>query len=60
MLRIEPLAIPKANLSGLATELVDTRVVEAVFRVEPTAGNERLYPGQVVDVFIDCGPPNGD
>lgn len=66
MLRIEPLALPKANILGTPTERVDTRVVEVVFRVEPPGGKEgsaaaasvpRLYPGQAVDVFIDVGTP---
>ncbi len=54
MLRIEPLAIPKTNITGSATELVDTRVVEVVFEVVPGEGRLRLYPGQAVDVFIEA------
>lgn len=58
MLRIEPLARPKTDLSGATTERVDTRIVEVVFRVaaEPGAGAPRLYPGQLVDVFIEGAP----
>ncbi|MCC6659573.1 MAG: biotin/lipoyl-binding protein [Phycisphaerales bacterium] len=56
MLRIEPLAIPKSQITGAATELVDTRVVEVVFEVVPpapgAAPSVRLYPGEAVDVFI--------
>ncbi|MBL8763763.1 MAG: HlyD family efflux transporter periplasmic adaptor subunit [Phycisphaerae bacterium] len=52
MLRIEPFASPKMSLMGTTTERVDTRIVEAVFRVEG-ATTVRLYPGQVVDVFIE-------
>jgi len=54
MLRIEPLAEPKQQLTGAATELVDTRVIEVVFKV---TGNEEapLYPGMLVDVFIKSG-----
>lgn len=52
MIRIEPLAQPKVQLSGATTERVDTRVLEVVFRVEGAAA---LYPGQLVDVFIDGG-----
>lgn len=55
MLRIEPLAEPKVNLSGATTERVDTRILEVVFRVQEAAGLP-LYPGQLVDVFIDSGP----
>ncbi len=54
MVRIEPLAMPKMSLTGSVTERVDTRVVEVVFRVKSLEGM-RLYPGQVVDVYIDAG-----
>lgn len=54
MLRIEPLAAPKVSLTGLNTERVDTRVVEVIFQVESTEGFT-LYPGQIVDVYIDAG-----
>lgn len=51
MLRIEPLAEPKVDLSGSTTERVDTRVLEVVFEVRGGQGLP-LYPGQQVDVFI--------
>ncbi|MEX0745490.1 MAG: HlyD family efflux transporter periplasmic adaptor subunit [Phycisphaeraceae bacterium] len=50
MLRIEPFAEPKRHLTGVATELVDTRVVDVIFVVEQTP--VAIYPGQLVDVFI--------
>ena len=54
MLRIEPLALPKTQLTGLKDELVDTRVIEVVFQVEAgDAAGVRPYPGQVVDVFLE-------
>jgi multidrug efflux pump subunit AcrA (membrane-fusion protein) len=53
MLRIEPLALPKNDLTGLASERVDTRVVEVVFELVSKA-KSRLTPGQIVDVFIDA------
>jgi multidrug resistance efflux pump len=53
MVRIEPLALPKRSLTGDISERVDTRIVEVVFRVSSTEGM-RLYPGQVVDVYIDA------
>jgi multidrug resistance efflux pump len=53
MLRIEPLAEPKVSLTGLNTERVDTRVVEVIFQVESSEGFT-LYPGQIVDVYIDA------
>lgn len=52
MLRIEPMAVPKRQLTGLPTELIDTRVIEVVFEVTDNTGVP-LYPGQLVDVFID-------
>jgi multidrug resistance efflux pump len=52
MLRIEPLAEPKVSLSGNTTERVDTRILEVVFEVTDK-GDAPLYPGQLVDVFID-------
>jgi HlyD family secretion protein len=50
-IRIEPMAVPKQQLLNLPTELVDTRVVQVVYRVK---GDQpvRLFPGQMVDVFI--------
>ena len=53
MLSIEPMALAKSQLRGLNTELVDTRVVEVVFEAEAAEQGARLYPGQVVDVFIE-------
>jgi HlyD family secretion protein len=55
MLRVEPLAAPKTDLTGATTERVDTRVLEVVFRVDGTP-QVPIYPGQVVDVFIDGRP----
>jgi HlyD family secretion protein len=56
MLRIEPLASPKVELSGATNERVDTRVVEVLFEIEGETGAS-VYPGQLVDVFIDGAPP---
>ena len=53
MVRIEPLALPKQDLVNSTTERVDTRVVEVVFEVTGVT-RARLFPGQVVDVFIDA------
>ena len=54
MLRIEPLVQPKLDLSGDTTERVDTRVLEVIFMVDATADAPPLYPGQLVDVYIDA------
>lgn len=55
MLRIEPLALPKTNLTGANLERVDTRVVEVVFRI-PKLPRAPIFPGQLVDVFIQTDP----
>ncbi|CAG0997291.1 Multidrug resistance protein MdtN [Phycisphaerales bacterium] len=53
LIRIEPYARPKRDLTGDNAERVDTRVIDVVFDV---AQNPRLpiYPGQAVDVFIQA------
>jgi len=49
--RIEPLVVPKRQLTGDVAERVDTRVLQVIYRVEPQAAP--LYVGQQVDVFIE-------
>ncbi len=51
--RTEPLVIPKRSLSGEATERVDTRVLQVIFKFENSTGIS-LYPGQQMDVFIEA------
>lgn len=51
--RVEPLVQPKMQLSGSATELVDTRIMEVVYSIEPLA-DAPLYVGQQLDVFVDA------
>jgi HlyD family secretion protein len=49
--RFEPLVIPKKSLTGDATERVDTRVLQVIYRLQkpfPPA----LFVGQQMDVFI--------
>jgi multidrug efflux pump subunit AcrA (membrane-fusion protein) len=55
IVRIEPLARPKVQLSGANSERVDTRVVEVVLLVQGLPG-VTLYPGQAIDVYIDAVP----
>ncbi|MFN6129951.1 MAG: HlyD family secretion protein [Planctomycetota bacterium] len=50
-LRIEPRVIPKASLTGAATERIDTRVLFVVYEVDGDLSN--LYSGQKADVFIE-------
>lgn len=56
MIRIEPWAQAKSQLSGATTERVDTRVVDAVFEVERDARTDEtpLFLSQMVDVFIEA------
>ena len=50
--RREPLAVQKGSLTGGRTELVDTRVVEFIYRVaEP---DEKLTVGSQMDVFVEA------
>jgi HlyD family secretion protein len=51
--RFEPYIIPKVSLTGAATERVDTRVLQIIYRLE--TANHQLFPGQQMDVFIDAG-----
>lgn len=55
MVRIEPLAAPKMTLTGSVVERVDTRVIEVIFEITGAA-RFRLFPGQVVDVYIETTP----
>lgn len=49
--RAQPYVSPKIELSNQRTERVDVRVLPLIFRFEKP-GNLRLYPGQLVDVYI--------
>lgn len=49
--RFEPLATPKVNLNSGA-ERVDTRVVEAIYALDPAT--LRAFVGQQMDVFINA------
>jgi HlyD family secretion protein len=49
-LRIDPYMIPKQNLTGNNSELVDVRVLEVIYRFDPP--KFPVYAGQQVDVFI--------
>lgn len=59
MLRIEPWARPKANITGLTPERVDTRVVDVIFEIQlhDAPAGPVPYPGQLVDVYIEAGKP---
>jgi RND family efflux transporter MFP subunit len=51
--RFEPLVVPKKSLTGDATERVDTRVLQVIYRVVG-AMPERLFIGQQMDVFVEA------
>ncbi len=48
---LEPYVVPKQSLTGAATERVDTRVMQVVFRFE--RGELPIQVGQQMDVFIE-------
>jgi HlyD family secretion protein len=52
--RFEPFVIPKRSLTGDSLERVDTRVLQAVYRIDRSDLN--LYVGQQMDVFIEATP----
>lgn len=49
--RAQPYVSPKIELSNQRTERVDVRVLPIIFRFEAPK-NLKLYPGQLVDVYI--------
>lgn len=49
--RFEPQVIPKKSLTGDATERVDTRVLQVIYRLR-NSDAPALYVGQQMDVFI--------
>lgn len=51
LLRVEPFVIPKQTLTGELQERTDTRVLQAIFEVQPSETTPKLYVGQQVDVF---------
>ncbi|AIO69789.1 HlyD family secretion protein [Burkholderia oklahomensis] len=49
--RVQPYVTPKIQLSDQRAERVDVRVLPVIFRVVPHK-DLRLFPGQIVDVYI--------
>jgi hypothetical protein len=43
--------LPKKSLTGNSTERTDTRVLQAIFRIQ--SSRMPLFVGQQIDVFID-------
>lgn len=52
--RTEPYIIPKSSFTGTTTERVDTRVLQILYQFEKQ--DLPVYPGQIVDIFIDSKP----
>jgi multidrug resistance efflux pump len=50
--RFEPYVIPKQSLTGDATERVDTRVLQVIYRFQDR--NAPVFDGQQMDVFINA------
>ena len=50
--RVQPYVTPKIELSNQRTERVDVRVLPVLFRFEKPK-NFNIYPGQLVDVYIE-------
>jgi hypothetical protein len=58
--RFEPSVVPKVALTGDSTERTDTRVLQAIYGIDPTADKTnaefpRVFVGQQMDVFIGEG-----
>lgn len=51
LLRFEPYVLPKKSLTGDATERVDTRVLQAIYRIADEKAP--VYVGQQMDVYIE-------
>jgi len=49
--RVEPFIIPKSALTNAQTELVDTRVLQVIYKIEKAPSY--IYVGQQMDVFIE-------
>jgi multidrug resistance efflux pump len=51
---VEPLVVPKGNLAGRSRDVVDTRVMQVVYRLVGEPANAAL--GRQFDVFIEANP----
>ena len=50
--RVQPIVSPKIELSDQRKERVDVRVLPVIFRITQMPEGTKLYPGQLVDVYI--------
>jgi len=51
---VEPYVIPKRALTNSQRELVDTRVLQVIYKI--TDAENAAYPGQQLDVYIEAPP----
>lgn len=52
--RVEPYMIVKPFFTGAVIERIDTRVLQIIYQFDK--GNLPVYPGQLLDVFIESKP----
>ncbi|MBS0645684.1 MAG: efflux RND transporter periplasmic adaptor subunit [Verrucomicrobia bacterium] len=52
--RMQPYMTPKKTLSGDVNEMVDTRVLYLIYKIEDR--DLPLYPGQLLDVYLEAKP----
>ena len=50
--RTVPYVVPKKSITGEAAERIDVRVLQVLYEIDIPAG-ARLYPGELLDVFIE-------
>jgi HlyD family secretion protein len=55
--RFEPYVVPKKSLTGDSTERVDTRVLQAIYRIRDAGAP--VYVGQQMDVYIETPLASG-
>lgn len=52
--RMEPYILPKISFTGSNIERIDTRVLQVIYSFE--RGNIPVYPGQLLDVYLETPP----
>ncbi|MFN0065036.1 MAG: HlyD family secretion protein [Chlamydiales bacterium] len=53
-IRIDPYLVPKRALTGVTSELVDTRVLQIIYRFKRE--DLPIYPGQLLNVYLEAKP----
>ncbi|MES2200187.1 MAG: secretion protein HlyD [Chlamydiota bacterium] len=52
--RVEPYILPKVSFTGNNIERIDTRVLQVLYHFKK--GNLPVYPGQLLDVYLETPP----